>query len=84
MSDLRLSIPRAGSSNLSERATTSLTISIGNIELFAISARFRHRPIRENARGSKLTLCRASGRKVPEKVPDSFPARSLPSHGEAA
>lgn len=84
MSDLRLSIPRAGSSNLSERATTPPTISIGNIELFGLCARFDRCPIRENARGSKLTLCRASGRKVPEKVPDSFPARSIPSHGKAA
>jgi hypothetical protein len=28
--------------------------------------------IPENARGSKATLMPASGRKVPEKVPDSF------------
>jgi hypothetical protein len=29
-----------------------------------------------NGRGSKLTLDHAGGRKVPEKIPDSFPTRS--------
>jgi len=72
MRDPRLSIPRVGSSNLSECASGSPPKFIDFIGLLAVDRQVDHHPRAVNARGSKRTLTPATGRKVPEKVPDRF------------
>lgn len=66
----RLSIPRVGSSNLSECARGNHHKSLADKGLSVVSSLRANRPQTENARGSKRTLDAASRRKVPDKVPD--------------
>lgn len=75
MRDPLLSIPRVGSSNLSERAIANHPKCIGAIVVFASSGLGENHPLAVNARGSKRMLVPASGRKSPDKIPDSFSPR---------
>jgi hypothetical protein len=72
MREQRLSIPRVGSSNLSERAIGNQPNTVVFIGLSGDFASRGNHPVCVNGSGSKRTLTRASGRKVPEKIPDRF------------
>lgn len=80
MRDPHLSIPRAGGSNPSERASSDPVITPIFIGLLANSGRIRTRSSNQNARGSKRTLAPASGRKVPDRIPDRFEAEPKCPH----